>query len=74
MSDIKTVMGLLVDNDGPLPQQYRDHDLKGREWQGCRECHVHGDLLLVYRLEGASDDASVTFVAIGTHAELFKGK
>lgn len=32
MADIKHVMGLIVDNDGPLPAQYRDHELKGGDW------------------------------------------
>lgn len=65
-------MGLIVDNDGPLPERYRDHDLKGRDWKDHRECHVHGDLLLVYKLTGGENGEIVTSVAIGTHAELFR--
>lgn len=73
MSDIKRVMGLILDNNGPLPPEYKDHELSGG-WSGHRECHVHGDLLLIYVIEGKADDEKVTFVTLGTHAELFKGK
>ena len=33
-----------------LPSKYRDHGLKG-EYKGYRECHIQGDLLLVYKIE-----------------------
>jgi len=35
-------MLLLVANDGPLPAEYRDHELAG-EWADFRECHIGGD-------------------------------
>ena len=70
MVDVKRVMSLIVDNSGPLSAQYKDHLLSGKDWMGCRECHVHGDLLPVYRLQGKADE-SVEFVALGTHSELF---
>jgi mRNA interferase YafQ len=69
MNDLKTLMGLLVANDGPLPKHYRDHELSGKKWQGSRECHIHGDFLLVYEVK--DDDETIIFVAIGTHSELF---
>jgi len=69
MKDLKTLMGLLVANDDPLPERYRDHELSGKKWQGSRECHIHGDFLLVYEVK--DDDETVIFVAIGTHSELF---
>ena len=31
-----------------LSQENRDHELSGN-WSGYRECHVHPDLLLVYK-------------------------
>lgn len=30
-----------------LSSKYRDHALTG-EYEGCRECHIRGDLLLMY--------------------------
>jgi len=50
-----------------LPAEARDHMLKG-EWQGCREFHLGGDLLLIY----ISNDDAVILVRIGTHSQLFK--
>ena len=49
-----------------LPAHYQDHELTGN-WDGARECHIGGDLLLVYQL---SADL-VTFVDLGSHSELF---
>lgn len=63
----KAVMLLLLANDGPLPSEWFDHALQG-EWSDHRECHVKGDLLLIYRLDGEH----ITFVRLGTHAELFE--
>ena len=68
MGHLKAAMIELVANDAPLPAERRDHDLSGR-WAGYRECHIHGDFLLVYELAGGGD--TVVFSAIGTHAELF---
>ena len=68
MSRLKEAMLLLISNDGPLPKEWSDHELKG-EWEDHRELHAKGDLLLIYRFEG---DDEVIFVRAGTHAELFK--
>ena len=72
MSRLKSVMLLLIANDGPLGPERRDHALKG-SWARYRECHVGGDFLLIYRVvdtDGAS--GSIYFVRAGTHAELFE--
>ncbi|RLA58341.1 MAG: type II toxin-antitoxin system mRNA interferase toxin, RelE/StbE family [Epsilonproteobacteria bacterium] len=50
-----------------LPEESRDHLLKG-EWQGYREFHLGGDLLLVYVIK----DDSLILIRIGTHSQLFK--
>ena len=34
-------------NDEPLPAEAKDHSLFG-EWQGFREFHLGGDLLVIY--------------------------
>lgn len=67
MAQLKEAMLLLIANDGPLGPEWLDHPLKG-EWADHRECHIGGDFLLVYQV----DDAMVSFVRAGTHAELFK--
>ena len=41
--------------------------LKG-DWADHRECHIGGDFLVVYQVEGNS----LIFVRAGTHAELFE--
>ena len=67
MARPKEAMLLLLANDGPLPAEWLDHELQG-EWADHRECHVKGDLLLIYLVERGH----VTFVRLGTHAELFE--
>lgn len=63
---LKEAMLLLIANDAPLAPEWLDHALKG-EWSDHRECHIGGDFLLVYRLEGHA----IVFVRTGTHADLF---
>lgn len=66
MNRLKTVMTLLIANDAPLPEEWKDHGLTG-EWADHRECHAKGDLLLIYQLR----PDEVIFVRAGTHSELF---
>ncbi|MEO0415510.1 MAG: type II toxin-antitoxin system YafQ family toxin [Verrucomicrobiota bacterium] len=49
-----------------LPPIYRDHALVGN-WRDFRECHLGGDLLLIYQM----DDAEIVLVRMGSHSELF---
>lgn len=51
-----------------LPQKYRDHKLKG-EFDGCRECHIKPDLLLVYRIKDR--ELILLLLDIGSHSYLF---
>lgn len=51
-----------------LPQSYRDHQFHG-ELARYRECHVQGDLLLVYQI--VNEDMVLVMVNIGTHNDLF---
>ena len=67
MHQIKTAMMLLIANDGPLTAEWLDHPLKG-EWADHRECHIGGDFLLIYQIEGSR----INFVRAGTHADLFE--
>ncbi len=50
-----------------LGPEWLDHPLRG-DWADHRECHIGGDFLLIYKLDGAS----IIFVRAGTHAELFE--
>jgi mRNA interferase YafQ len=70
MKRLKEVMLLLVANDAPPGPEWLDHPLAG-EWADHRECHVGGDFLLIYRLDGAGAAEQIVFVRAGTHAELF---
>jgi mRNA interferase YafQ len=63
----KEAMLLLIGNDAALGPEWLDHPLKG-ELADHRECHIGGDFLLIYRLEGHS----IIFVRAGTHSELFE--
>lgn len=60
-------MLLLIAGDGPLGPEWLDHPLKG-DWADHRECHIGGDFLLIYQLNGNT----VIFVRAGTHAGLFE--
>ena len=50
-----------------LHQKHRDHNLKGK-LLGSKECHIQGDWLLIYSIDGNA----IIFERTGSHAELFK--
>ena len=58
----------MLQNDIPLEEKYRDHELKGK-YQGFRECHIQPDWLLIYLKE--NNVLTLTLVDTGTHADLF---
>ena len=58
----------ILSSGGALPAHLHDHALKG-EYEGSRECHVGGDLLLVY--ERHEDVLVLIMIDIGTHHKLF---
>src|SRR3569832_54335 len=64
---LKEAMLLLIANDAPLGSEWLDHPLKG-DWADHRECHIGGDYLLIYRLDG---NAAI-FERAGTHSDLFE--
>ncbi len=66
MVRLKEAVILLIANDAPLGAEWLDHALKG-EWADHRECHIGGDFLLIYQVEGNV----INFVRSGTHSELF---
>ena len=58
----------MLQNDIPLEEKYRDHELKGK-YQRFRECHIQPDWLLIYLKE--NDVLTLTLVDTGTHSDLF---
>ena len=68
MHRLKEVMTLIFQHDRPLGPEWGDHALAD-EWRDHRECHVGGDVLLIYRVTGGD---GVVFVRAGSHAELFE--
>ena len=70
MNNIKKAMLLLIANDAQLPAEWNDHRLKGN-FETFRECHVKGDLLLVYKIYEDTDSDLITFIRVGTHSEIF---
>ena len=69
---LNAAMLLLVANEAPLDPEWLDHALKG-EWTDHRECHIGGEILLIYRVQGRGAGEQVTFVRAGSHSELFGG-
>ena len=68
MRRLKEAMLLLIANDAALGAEWLDHALKG-QWADHRECHMGGDFLLIYQVQGTQ----INFVRAGTHSELFGG-
>lgn len=64
---LECVVDLLASGD-VLPAKYNDHCLRGN-YQGCRECHISPDWLLVYERE--NNELILYLTRIGTHADLF---
>ena len=54
-------------NHQPLHPKYRDHALKG-DYQGYRDCHIHADLVLVYKIQ----NNTLYLSRIGRHQDIFK--
>ncbi len=64
--ELAVAIGHIISRE-PIPENYLDHALKGKEWKGTRELHVRGDILLIYRIK----KEVLELVRIGTHSELF---
>lgn len=62
---------MLIANEGPLDPEWKDHQLDGNLAK-YRECHVGGDLLLMYNLDDGMKPCLIVFVRAGTHSELLK--
>ena len=61
----------LLENEEQIPASYRPHMLSG-DYDGCMECHIHGDFLLIW-VDHLTNE--IDLVRLGSHSELFgKGK
>ena len=49
----------MLQNNIPLQEKYRDHELKGK-YQGFRECHIQPDWLLIYLKDNDRENAGYT--------------
>jgi len=65
MTKLKEVIDCLVLGEA-LPALKKDHQLKGT-LKDCRECHIEGDWLLIYRIEGSE----LCLIRTGSHSDLF---
>ena len=65
MNKLKEIIDSLIQAQ-ELPARTRDHQLKGT-LQDCRECHIEGDWLLAYRIEGSE----FCLIRTGSHSDLF---
>ena len=52
-----------------LEESYNDHPLKGN-YEGCRECHITPDWLLIYEIVGK--ELILYLTRTGTHSDLFR--
>ncbi|MCL2044948.1 MAG: type II toxin-antitoxin system YafQ family toxin [Oscillospiraceae bacterium] len=67
ISKLTIVLNILL-VDRQLPENYRDHPLRG-DMTGYRECHIEPDWLLIYRI--IEDELVLVASGTGTHADLF---
>ena len=68
LEELAVVLGFLA-SDAPLPEKYCDHPLHNN-WEGCRDCHIRPDVVLVYRK--TEDGLVLLLLRIGSHSEVFK--
>jgi mRNA interferase YafQ len=64
-ADFREILELLA-ADRAMPARFRDHALGG-QWRDFRDCHIHPDLVLIYR---KPDGHYLDLVRLGSHSEL----
>lgn len=65
---LKTVLLQLI-NNMVLDAKYKNHLLVGN-YNGCMECHLKPDLLLIYKIDDEANELQL--VRIGTHSQPFR--
>lgn len=68
LKKLHTVITLLA-NGEPLPEEYHNHPLSGKPYQGYWECHIEPDWLLVYKI--TKSVLILSLYRTGTHSDLF---
>ena len=56
----------LLTTHSPIPNEYKDHSLKG-DYKGYRDLHIEPDWLLIYK----RDEKNLWLVRTGSHADIF---
>jgi mRNA interferase YafQ len=65
--ELEKIIILLI-NESPIPEKYKDHELKGN-LKGVRELHLKPDDLLLYiKIE----KRNITLIDIGNHANVLR--
>lgn len=67
ISLLADVIKKLADGE-ELPQKNKDHALVG-DFDGCRECHITPDWLLIYEIDNG--ELLLYLTRTGTHSDLF---
>jgi len=65
---LKHILVTLVNNEA-LEERHKNHPLIGK-YNGCLECHIRPDLLLIYRINLTVNELQL--VRVGSHSQLFK--
>ena len=68
LSLLKDVVTKLA-NGETLPEQYRDHPLKGNR-KGYRDCHIQNDWVLVYKID--RNVLTLILYETGTHSDILE--
>jgi len=66
--DLMTAVIKRLASGESLEAKYHDHPLKGN-YEGCRECHIAPDWLLIYEVVG--EELILYLTRTGTHSDLF---
>lgn len=68
LKELELVLAMLVAGK-PLPPYYNNHQLQGT-YADCLECHLKGNLLLIYKID--VEAGKIVVAKIGSHSELFR--
>ena len=68
LSLLKDVVTKLANGES-LPEQYRDHPLKGNR-KGYRDCHIQNDWVLVYKID--RNVLTLILYETGTHSDILE--
>ena len=66
MEKVISILQMLRD-EKEIPAEYNPHKLTG-DYKNCMECHVEGDLLLIWIDE---ENNQIGVLRLGSHSELF---